>query len=163
MNKLRILSFDPARACGFAYGEGKVDKYGVFISDKVGYEYVVADIKSQIADLIDSYKPALVTIEEVHYNPRTGSRVFGLLKQLQGVLINYFVENEILFVIIKPSEWQNNFDVTGKNKKKQLFELAKIEFDDSEMDSNAGDAIRMLQYTIDKIEVIQEETLDTTQ
>ena len=107
--------------------------------------------------LINTHKPVLVTIEEVHYSPVIGSATFGKLKKMQAVLINYFIENEVLYELIKPSQWQgkDGEGFLGKNKKKQSLDKAIELFNDNDMDGNTADAIWMCRYAMNNIKVEQ--------
>lgn len=158
MNDYSVLSLDQATNCGFALGKGgKILERGVIISDKDGFDFIISDIKQQVVSLISKYNPVLVTIEEVHYNPLTGSTVFGKLKKMQGVLINHFIENEILYEIIKPSQWQGKQGeyFVGKEKKKQSLAKAIELFNDKNMNENTADAIWMCRYAMKNIKIEQ--------
>lgn len=158
INNYTILSLDQATATGWAVAnKGQIVHYGLLSSEKDDYDYKIIDLKVQISALIDTFNPVLTTIEEVHYNPKVGTLVFKKLCKLQGVLINYFIENDMLYEVIKPSQWQSNEGFKGKNKKKQSLDKG-IEFTNNpELDGNSADAIWMCKYAVEKINVIESE------
>jgi len=153
-SEYKILSFDQALNCGYAIGnKGKVVSYGVLTSKEKEFDYAVSDIKKQIVKIIAKEKPMIVTIEAVHHGFSVDTT--KKLSRLQGVLINYFIENQILFEIISPSSWQGNEGFKGKKKKLQSYTKAVLEFNDESITEDMADAIWMCKYAMEKINIVK--------
>lgn len=146
-----ILSLDQAKKCGFCYGVTEPLGYGEFdVSDTDDYMKAIVKLKKQISGLIEALQPELVTIEDVYggLNRQTVKK----LGWLQGVLMDYFLENEILFEVVPPSKWQGYHGLKGKNKKQQSLAVAKEYVADEELESdNTADAIMMWYYAKNEI------------
>jgi len=156
INQFKILSLDQARNCGYAIADkGKIVEYGMIVSDistTEEFDYVIKDIKWKVADMITKEKPLLVTIEAVYEG--LNSDTHNKLSRMQGVLINYFIENQILYEIIKPSQWYGSAGLKGKSKKQQSPIKAREVFKDESIGSDTADAIWMCDYALNKIKVV---------
>lgn len=113
-----ILSLDQATTSGYAVSiNSELVDFGTYTTDKNDYDDKINDVKIFTKQLIDKYKPCLITVEGVQF--QTNQQIYGKLSRLQGVLINYFIENEILHSVITPSQWKGKHGIKGRKRVEQ--------------------------------------------
>ena len=111
-----IISFDQARKCGFCVSVGEeIVLYGTMITKEPNYHDASNQIKIFMKQIIKEYSPILVTVEDIYGG--LGRQTMKQLGILQGVLVNYLVEERILFETIPPSAWQNKLGYSRKTEK----------------------------------------------
>ena len=154
-----ILSIDQAAQTGWAIiddNENIVD-FGIIRPKKIkDYDAKISFIKNEMIELIKEYKPMLVTVEGVYANRRNLKTHYNLSK-LQGVLINYFIDNQILYEIIAPSTWQNYLGFKQRkeeDKKQKSINYVKEEKGIETKNDNIADAICMTIYAVRKIKIV---------
>lgn len=155
-----IVSLDQAKNCGWCVSKGDtVIDYGVFVSEQADYHDVAFEVKNMLMELCNKYKPILITVEDIHggLNADT-SKKLGIL---QGVLVNYAIQNKILFSILKPATWQGknglNFDKTKTRKydtKTQSKMFACEYLGVEKINENTADAVCMNYYARKNIKIV---------
>lgn len=157
MNKI-IISIDQARATGYAVSvDGEFVEDGEIefdIKKYPDYHNVAVQVKKLLSDLVQKYPPNLVTVEDVHGGLNSGT--LKKLANLQGVLVNFLIENEILFQIIPPTTWQGKKGLCFEhkvNKKIQSKAFAK-ELVGRNVKENQADAICMNYFAQKNIKII---------
>lgn len=76
------------------------------------YAKAIVEIKKLMIRLIEEYDIAAVFIEDVQM--QANRQAFKKLSWLQGVLINYCEENDILYDLVAPRKWQGCCKLTGE-------------------------------------------------
>lgn len=113
-----IISLDQATVTGYAVSvDGKIIDSGTFESTKKEYDQKINDIKKGMVVLIEKYSPHLVTVEDVQF--QNNYEVYHKLSKLQGVLVNYLIENDTLYEIIEPVRWKSKMLIKGKKREEQ--------------------------------------------
>jgi Holliday junction resolvasome RuvABC endonuclease subunit len=116
---VKILAFDQATKMGYSvFQNGNLVSYGYRdfskfkLSDKKYNE-----IKLQVGELIDLYKPDIVAIEDcqLQRNPK----VFKSLAILQGVLRDYFYENDVKYEVVPVKTWRSTCGIKSGKREKQ--------------------------------------------
>lgn len=115
-----ILCIDQARSGAWSiynYGEKELVKYGAFDFDREHYTFAEAThaVKNIIANIIKTEDISAVFIEDIQM--RHNVDAFRKLASLQGVLIDYCVENELLYELIAPTKWQSFCRARGRTAK----------------------------------------------
>lgn len=129
---MKILSVDQSRMGGWAIFEhetGELLKYGEFDypCKKYTYAQAIIQLKRLIAQIIKNEKISAVFIEDIQL--RQNVQAFKNLAWLQGVLVNYFEENQLLYDIIAPSKWQNACGARGRTDKEKKSKVLEINTD----------------------------------
>ena len=93
-----------------------------------------------VIDLIKSHSPSFIVIEDTQY--QNNYKTYQQLSQLQGILMAYFFNMDIGFVIVKPSEWKGYCSIKGRKREEQkkntqLFVKDKFGLDCSEDEADA--------------------------
>ena len=171
---MKILAIDQSRCGGYAifdYKTKKLISYGAFNFPDRKYTYPMAiyKLKKLVKSLVKENNISACFIEEIALKMNVVA--FKRLAQLQGVLENYFIENELLYDIIQPTIWQNyagarkrtskeiqNKVVASNVKGKKETKVLSIQFvhDAYGIDtSNDGiaDAIGIGHYVVHNIEI----------
>jgi len=120
-------------------------------STKEDYDTGINKMLNFAVSKIAEFQPELVTIEQVHYQMNTVT--LKNLSRLQGVLINYFIRNDILYEVITPSQWYGYHKIKGKDKKKQALALAKKLLNDDSITHDKADAFLMALYAKNNISI----------
>ena len=107
----------------------------------------INEIKKYFKLIIEKTKPFCVCLEDIQY--QRNQKTYKFLAQLQGVLINYLVENTLYYQIIHPNSWKSYCGIKIREKrnvqKQQSIQIVKNMFDISVSDDEA-DAILMNIY-----------------
>lgn len=114
----KILSLDQSTSkTGFAiFEDNKLIEYGVIRPSKKINDNNMISVFLKIVKKVEEEKPDIVLIEDVYLKQ---GKTFNIqthktLSNLQGMLISYFILNQIEYQIIHPSTWKNK--VVGKKK-----------------------------------------------
>jgi len=152
---MNILSLDQASTTGWAYYDKKIIDFGIIVSNKnTSYDARISFIKENMIKLIEKYTPILVTFEGVQYE--RNQNAYHKLSKLQGVLINYCIEHQILFEIIPSTKWRGALGIKGKNraaKKECAVEYIKTNYK-IETGDDIAEAICMAIYAKENIKII---------
>lgn len=116
---MRVLALDQATHTGFSvFDDGKLVTYGFgdFSKYKDSTERI-NQIKMLLSELIDTYEPDFVGIEDcqLQFNPQT----FKLLAMLQGVLRDLLYELDIPYEVVPPTKWRKKCGVKGRKREDQ--------------------------------------------
>jgi len=128
MSDLRILCLDQAEKCGFSIYEGnKLIKHGVknFENPNDSYAVKIHNIKQWMIETIKKEKIAIVVLEDTFLKTGFGGKPVGIdkyasLNKLLGVLENYCIEQNLLYWIVKPTEWRKVCGIKTKDGRKSL-------------------------------------------
>ena len=129
---MKILSVDQSRTGGWAifeYETGVLLKFGDFDfpSRKYSFAQAVVQLKTLIKEIIKTEQVSAVFIEDIQL--RQNVQAFKNLAWLQGVLVNYFEENQLLYDIIAPSKWQNACGARGRTDKEKKSKILAVNTD----------------------------------
>lgn len=129
---MKILSVDQSRTGGWAifeYETGVLLKFGEFDfpSRKYTYPQAIRLLKVLIDKIIADENIAAVFIEDIQL--RQNVQAFKNLAQLQGVLENLFEENQLLYGIVAPSQWQHFCGARGRTDKEKKSKLLVLNTD----------------------------------
>ena len=154
-----IISLDQAKHCGFCVSVGdEIVLYGTCITEKSDYHDASNEIKIFMKELIKEYNPILVTVEDIYAG--LGRDTMKKLGILQGILVNYLIEEHILFKIIPPRAWQGKLGYNKKtevNTKKWSIRIA-TEIVGCKVKEDTADAICMNTYARDNIKIVESNT-----
>jgi Holliday junction resolvasome RuvABC endonuclease subunit len=142
-----IISLDQATITGYAVSvDGKIIDSGTFDSKKKEYDHKISDIKTGMIALINKHSPHLVTVEDVQF--QNNYEVYHKLSKLQGVLVNYLIENNILYEIIEPTRWKSKMLIKGRKREEQKANaiLKALEYGYETVSEDVADAICMNIY-----------------
>jgi len=157
-----IISLDQAKETGWCVSIGdEIEAHGALKSKEKDYHDVAHGVKIFLDSLCQEYKPLLLTFEDVHggLNSDTSKKLGILL----GVLVEYAIDNNILFKVIKPSTWQGKnglcFDKTKTRKlntKQQSVIFANTILSEGKVSNdNEADAICMNYYARNNIKIVE--------
>jgi Holliday junction resolvasome RuvABC endonuclease subunit len=116
---MRVLALDQATHLGFSvFNDGKLVSYG--LGDFSKYKDIterINQIKMQVSELIDLYKPDIIGMEDcqMQFSPQ----VFKTLAMLQGVLRDLCFELEIKYEVIPPPTWRASCGIKGRKREEQ--------------------------------------------
>lgn len=130
---MNILALDQARNGAWSvyeYETGKLLAYDSFEYSYTKYTYAqaVMNIEALVAELIDKYNISAVFIEDIQL--RVNVQAFKKLAQLQGVLVNYFEKNDLLYGYIAPAQWQGFCKARGRSAKELKDKVKSLEYGD---------------------------------
>lgn len=117
---MKILAVDQARHGAWAvfdYDEKKLLRYGTWAFDNKSYKFeqAVLSIEKLIREVIYAHNIDAIFFEDIQL--RRNPQAFKRLAQLQGVLVNLCEENEFLYGLIAPSQWQNYCKARGRTER----------------------------------------------
>ena len=117
---MKILAIDQSRCGGYAifdYRTKKLISYGAFNFPDRKYTYPLAiyKLKKLVKSLVKENDIGACFIEEISYQRNLNG--FKRLAQMQGVLENFFIENEILYDIVQPTIWQKYANARKRTQK----------------------------------------------
>lgn len=114
----KILSLDQSTSkTGFAiFEDNKLIEYGVIRPSKKINDNNMISVFLKIVKKVEEVKPDIVLLEDVYLKKGKTFNVqtHKTLSNLQGMLISYFILNQIEYQIIHPQTWKNK--VVGKKK-----------------------------------------------
>ena len=171
---MKILAIDQARHGGYSiwdYEAKKLISFGSynFPSRKFTFPQAVNMTEKLVENLMQENDIDAVFIEDI--NLRYNAAVFKSLAQLQGVLINLFEKNKMLYATVPPSTWQAFCKARGRTKKevhdgiveanttgKSQSKVLSIEFvhDNFHIDTsndNIADAVCIGWYVVNKMRI----------
>lgn len=171
---MKILAIDQSRYGGwslFDYKKKQLIDYGAFNfpSPKYTYPQAIFQVKRYVLKLLKDTGASAIFIEDIQLRRNVDS--FKKLAQLQGVLVDSFIENEYLYDVIAPSTWQaycnargrttkeiknktESVDVSNKKKSKILsLTFVKDNFDVITDNDNMADAICIGWYAVNNIKI----------
>ena len=148
---MRILSVDQSRAGGWAIFEYETKtllKYGEFNfpSQKYSFPQAISALKQLIGNVISGENISAVFIEDIQL--RQNVQAFKSLAQLQGVLENYFLESQLLYSIVAPSQWQHFCGARGRTDKEKKSQIVKLN-----TEGKKASKILSISYVHDKYNV----------
>lgn len=128
-DNIKILAVDQSRTGGWAIFDYKTRiliKYGYFDfpSRKYTFPQAIVQLKALIDNIVKTEEITAVFIEDI--NLRQNVQAFKNLAQLQGVLENYFEENQLLYGIIAPTQWQNFCGARGRTDKEKKSKIVTV-------------------------------------
>lgn len=148
---MNIISIDQARACGFSYWkDNELNEYGVenfTKKDYSNYNVAINKIRHFLDELTNKYKPDLIAIEDIQY--QRNQKVYKQLGNLQGVLIDYCIENDIPYEVVMPKKWKALFGIKGGRAKEKLgsVDYCKNKFN-IDVTDDVADAVLIGYYII---------------
>lgn len=150
---IRILSLDQStKITGYAIFENENLIQSGIIKVKDTNEIArLSEMKKKIIDLINSYKPNLIVIEDIQLQSEFGVTTYKALAHLQGIILEYCFSNHINYKIISSAIWRAHCKIRGKNrqdKKKEMQQLIKNKYNINVSDDEA-DAIGIGLATIE--------------
>jgi Holliday junction resolvasome RuvABC endonuclease subunit len=103
---------------GFAVFDNKeLIKYGVFdLSDMTESVEKINTMKVMLHKLIETYNPDKILLEDIQLQ-HNNVKVFKVLSELRGVLVDYLFENEIPYEIIMPTTWKSRIGINTRLKR----------------------------------------------
>ncbi len=149
----RLLSLDNStRITGWAVFENdNLLRYGHFNCKDDNYHERISKTKYLIASLIENFEIDFVVLEDIQlqeskdgvmFEVNKGIVTFKQLASLQGVLVNYFFENNIKYLLLYCSTWRSILGITGKHSsilktkaKQKVFNLYGIDVLTDEADA----------------------------
>ncbi len=139
----KILSLDQSTSkTGYAIFEnGELKKYGIVRPSKKINESNLISVFIKVIKKIEEVKPDLICIEDVYIKKGKTFNVqtHKTLSNLQGMLISYFILNQIEYKIIHPNTWKNkvvgNKKLTKEETQSFLKEKYQIDFKEDEADA----------------------------
>lgn len=158
----RIMAFDQATiTSGWSvFDDGNLVNYGKWSSNGIKSTQRIALTKAWFASMIESWKPALVILEDIQLQKFTSQKggesaavvTYKKLAHLQGVLKNYCYENGIPYEIVPPATWRNFSGVKGKERtdRKRSAQLIVEKFYGIKVDNDSADAILIGRYAASK-------------
>jgi Holliday junction resolvasome RuvABC endonuclease subunit len=118
---MKLLSFDQASKLGWALFDTNTKKlleYGIEDFSKVkDPDKRLSDIKNKMNQLIKNLKAEVFSIEETQYQGMI--KVYKNLCELMGVIKNNFYEQEMVYIIVKSSEWKSTCGIKDKKREEQ--------------------------------------------
>lgn len=154
-DKNRILALDQAtHNTGWSVFDGEeLIKYGVFRAEE-GFENEAErlhDIRMWLFSMIENWKPDIVAIEGIQYQPTMGVTTFQTLARLQGVLIELCFDMKVTCKVCHISTWRAHCGVKGKqrNDKKRSMQLLVKKWFDISVTDDESDAIGIGKYAAD--------------
>ncbi len=174
--RLNILCIDQARNGAwsvFNYEEQRLMGYGTFKFDIYKYTYAktIMHIKELVSTIIKAYDIKAIFIEDIQM--RCNVMSFKKLAQLQGVLVNLFEENEYLYGLVAPSQWQSFCKARGrktseikasvietkhsglKESKILSIQFVKDQFGIDTDNDNLADAIAIGWYVVNEVQILK--------
>ena len=150
-DNINILAIDQARNGGwsiFDYETKKLIKYGHFeFSNKLyTYPQAILEIEKLIDELIKENDICACFIEDI--NLRRNVDAFKRLAQLQGVLVNYFEKNNILYGIVAATQWQNYCKARGRTEKEKKSNICELD-----VSNKKASKVLSIQYVSDVFNV----------
>lgn len=115
--KIRILAVDQARNCGWSVWD--YDRKELVASGSISYptamsfEHLLHSITDDLWRVITEWDVDAVFFEDTQYQMNIDS--FKKLCWLQGALILWLRQNDILYEIIPPSRWQGYCNARGRS------------------------------------------------
>jgi len=153
---MKILSLDQSTSnVGWSFYDGNIlIDYGVKNFEKIDGDAddKIFAIKQYIIDLINKNKPEVFILENVQF--QKNPKVLITLSKLLGVLINLFIENNYIYLVVEPTKWKSSCGIKLREKRKvqkeQTIKFIKnlYEIDVSE---DEADAIGIGYYIINNI------------
>lgn len=148
---MKILAVDQSRTGGWAifdYETRVLLKFGEFDfpSKKYTYPQAISLLKSLIKQIVEEEDIAAIFIEDIQL--RQNVQAFKNLAQLQGVLENLFEENQLLYGIVAPSQWQHFCGARGRTDKEKTSKILTIN-----TDGKKSSKVLSITYVHDKYKV----------
>jgi len=150
-----LLSFDQAGKLGWSLFDTESKKlidYGIEDFTKVRTpEGRISKIKTRMNELIITTKAEVFAIENIQYQGMLNAYTF--LAKLLGVVENNFFEKEMVYIMVKSSEWKSTCGVKGRKREEQkanaqAFVKEKFGID---VEEDAADSICIGFHVITKI------------
>ena len=144
----RILAFDQASiTSGWSvYDDEELIKYGKWTSEGVNSTDKINRTKHWFANMIQTWKPDLVVLEDIQLQKFDGGEqviTFKKLAHLQGVLENYCYESGYIYKVVPAATWRAHSQVKGKSRsdKKRSAQIIVKELYDVNVTQDEADAI----------------------
>lgn len=160
--KKRVLAFDQAtNISGWAvFDDKELVQCGKFQTSQATAAEKIEATRQWIGSMIDMWQPDRVAIEDIQlqqFGAKDSDNIEGVttyktLAHLQGVLINYFYNNNIKYDIIHTATWRSHCGVRGKSRadKKKSAQLIVKEKWDTYVSQDEADAILIGYYEADR-------------
>lgn len=126
--KMKILAIDQSRCGGYAIFDNETKKlisYGAFNFPDRKYTYPMAihKLKKLVQSLVKENDIGACFIEEISFQRNLNG--FKRLAQMQGVLENFFLENNMLYGMIQPTMWQKYANARKRTRKEIKNKIVK--------------------------------------
>lgn len=169
---IHILAVDQARNCGWSvwdYDNKTIVKYGTLkYGPTISFEEMIYTLTRDLWDIVCNNNVDAVFFEDTQYQMNIDS--FKKLCWLQGGLIHWLSENDILYSIIPPSRWQGYCNARGRSSsevksnirsasdtkkrgKALTIEYVREQYGIDTNDDNLADAICIGFYVVNNIEL----------
>lgn len=181
---MKILAVDQARHGAWAifdYENKELLDYGVWSFDnkKYTFEQAVLNIKALVNEVIHAHNIDAIFLEDIQL--RKNPLSFKKLAQLQGVLVNLCEENEFLYDLVAPSQWQNYCNARGRTEREVKAKITAIEGNNKKAskilslqfvkdlygintdNDNLSDSICIGHYVVNNIKIRNEDSTDEKQ
>ena len=155
---MRVFALDQAsKITGWSLFENTtLLRYGIidFGQDKleeVEWDARILKLKIEVLKLIKKYKPELFICEDIQF--QQNQKVYKLLAEILGVILNTFNEQEFLYEKISPSQWKGFCQIKGKARKEQkenTIKFVKEKFG-NDVSEDEADAIGIGWYAVNNI------------
>lgn len=159
-NGFRILAFDQASiTSGWSvFDDNELISYGSQTSHGANNTENIAKTKWWAVSMIEKWNPDLVVIEDIQlqtYKKTADEAVdavvtYKKLAYLQGVLINYFFENNIPYKIVSPAKWKSFSQIKGNKRtdQKRNAQLKVKSLYDINVSQDESDAILIGRWAV---------------
>jgi Holliday junction resolvasome RuvABC endonuclease subunit len=116
---MKLLAFDQASLCGYSIIEdGYLIDYNVKDFTNIeNWDKRVSTIKQYIDYLVNTTNCEIFILEDIQM--QKNKRTFKELSELLGVLKNYFIEKDYLYIMMSPSEWRKELKIKGRKRAEQ--------------------------------------------
>lgn len=153
----RIIGIDQASYnTGWSiYDNSELVAYGVFTTSKNESLLRIVDVCDWLNSMIDRWKPNLVGIEDIQYNPRgefgqgTGNHnTFKLLGQLMGAVMLTVARMKVEVASVNNKVWKAHCKIKGANRaqQKKSAQVRVKEWHDVMVEEDVSDAICIGKY-----------------
>lgn len=153
---VRVIGLDQAtHISGYSvYDDRELIKVGTFSTKAEGEIERIAEVRSWVISLIETWHPDAIAIEGIQFQQTVdmGVTTFQTLARLQGVIMITCFEMGVFFEVCPTNTWRNHCQVKGRtrpDKKKSMQLLTKKWFDISVTEDEA-DAVGIGKYLAEK-------------
>lgn len=150
---MNILAVDQSTTVtGFAiFINQNLKKSGIYKPKGTLYDRIHST-KEYIRELINDNDIDYVFLEDIQY--QRNQKTYRVLANLQGVLIDLFIELDVPFEVVPPSRWKAWNQISGKRRKEQKENTKRKcqEIYGREFFEDEADAIMIGLYGLKKLE-----------
>lgn len=122
-----LLAFDQAlNTTGYAiFKDGSLVSFNKFTTESYETHDKLKEIREKVLELISTYQPTEIAIEEIQLQQIPGSsshgnvETFKKLAYVQATILEIIAEKEIKFHIVPSSSWKSTCGVRGRARAEQ--------------------------------------------